>query len=337
MEVVYSSSDAYCECTCISLISLFENNKHIESLNVYILSTDISNDNKECILDIGKKYKRDIYIIEAKDGFIEGAKFFKLELSRGSYNTYSRIMLNKWFAMLEKIIVIDSDTLVVGDISEIWDIDVSNHLLTAVPEIGVYSKYSTIESRELLESVETYFNMGIIMVNLKKWRDLSIDDYLLKKTNEDKKPNLVADQSILNRYLNDYILRMHLKFNYYSPMHKTSYKRVLKVFDKKIIFQQEEFLEAQKAPTIIHFYGHSYERPWFKHSASPYKKEYLKYRKLSKWNDAKKQKWKKSPNLIFKVYDILCFMLLKIHLYDACLSFRYITGQKIKSRTKMKR
>ena len=46
MNIVYSSSDAYAVCTGISMYSLFENNKEEETLDVYILSTDIAKDNK---------------------------------------------------------------------------------------------------------------------------------------------------------------------------------------------------------------------------------------------------------------------------------------------------
>ena len=336
MNIVYSSSNAYCECTCISLISLLENNKSCD-ISIYVLSTDISDENKVYLRNIAQQYNRSITIIDAKDDFINGSKIFKLELLRGAYNTYSRIMLNNWFSDLEKVIVVDSDTLIVNDISEMDKINLDGKLIAAVPEIAVYSANSTIEDKELLSSIDTYFNMGIVVVNLKEWRKRDINSYLIKKIEEEKKVNKVADQSIINRYLNKYIVRMNLRYNYYSPMHGTSYKMIKRVFNVKEVFKENEIAEAQKKPAIIHFYGHSFERPWFKHSATPYKKEYKSYRNKTKWSRVPAQKWRKPSNFVLKVYDLLCFFLLKLHMYDTCLYFRYVIGQRTKGKTGIKR
>lgn len=337
MNIVYSSSDLYCECTCISLISLFETNAHIRDINVFILSTDISDSNKEYLIKIAKQYNREIKIIDAKEDFIKGAEKYELELLRGAYNTYSRIMLNAWFNDLDRIIVIDSDTLVLNDISEMWSINLAGKLLAAVPEIGVYSKHNTIEDKELLSTLPLYYNMGIIVVNLSEWRNRKIDDFLISSIKNDHFKNKVADQSIINRYLNSFIVRMNLRYNFYSPIHGTSFKRINKVFCEKHIFNEKEIADAQLKPAIIHFYGHSYERPWFKHSASIFKKKYLSFRNKTKWKKEPMQKWRKSPNCIFKLYDLACFFMLKMHLYNSCLSFRYVFGQKMKGKTKLKR
>ena len=337
MNVVYSSSDAYCECTSISMISLFENNKNVDELVVYVLSTDISKQNKDYILAIAKEYGREVNIIDAKDDFINNAKRFNLELSRGAYNTYSRIMLNTWFNNLDKIIVIDSDTLVVDEITEMWNIDLDGKLIAAVPEIGVYSKNNTIESKEILDSIPMYFNMGMVVVNLKEWRKLKIDEYLSSILDGNEEIFKVVDQSIINKYLNNYIVRMNLRYNFYSPMHGTSVKTIKKVFCKKDVFDEKEIIEAQRHPAIIHFYGQSYERPWFKHNASIYRKLYSQYRNMSKWKNEKKSKWKKASNFVLKTYDVLCFLLLKFHMNNCCLYFKFVLGQKIKGKTNIKR
>ena len=47
MNIIYSSSDAYSELAGVSITSLFENNKNIDDIEVYIIDNGISEKNKE--------------------------------------------------------------------------------------------------------------------------------------------------------------------------------------------------------------------------------------------------------------------------------------------------
>lgn len=328
MEIVYSSSDAYSSCTGVSLLSLYENNKDVEDLNVHILSTDITLINKEKLNSVAQQYGRSLNIIDAKQDFIDEANRLELELLRGAYNTYSRVVLNRWFSSLDKIMVIDSDTMVCGSLKPAWNFDLSDFALAAVPELAMYTKEIRFEDPELLRDLDTYYNMGICVVNLKKWRDEKYDELIYNSIKRDHPIFRIADQSIINKYLNGKIARLPLQFNYYSPVHNVSYNTLCKVFPRKKIFELEELEKASKKTAIIHYFGHSYERPWFKHSVALRKDEYIQIRNKSPWKDEPYSKWRKE-SLIINIYDFICFCLLKLKLNAACLRFRYIWGQKI--------
>ena len=128
------------------------------------------------------------------------------------------------------------------------------------------------------------------------------------------------------------IARLPLNYNYYSPVHRVPYKDVCKVFCTKRVFTSEELENEKKNPVIIHFFGHSYERPWFKHNASYMKKEYLKLRNQTEWRNEPLSSWRKSSNGLLQVYDYICYILLLFGFYSSCLRFRYVTGQRIKSK-----
>lgn len=337
MNIVYSSSDMYAECTGISIWSLFENNKDINELNVYILSSDISNSNENKLRAVAEKFNRKLNIIDAKQDFIDEAEKFDLPLMRGAYNTYSRICLNKWFSNLEKVLVIDSDTLICGSVKEFWDTDLEGKLIGAVPEVAMYGKFNKIEDPSILENVDTYYNMGICLVNLKEWRDKDIDLYMLKKIKEETSQFRVADQSIINKYLNPYIKRVALKYNYYSVVHDVKYSTIQRIFYKKEVFQEQEFDDAKNDARIIHYFGHQFERPWFRKNAAYRKKDYLKVRNRTPWSNEKMREWKKSGNFVIDIYDNISYFLLYCGARDICLKFRYIYGQKIKGILKMGR
>lgn len=331
MDIVYSSSDAYSECTGVSLYSLYLNNIDIEELNVNILSTDISEKNKEALTEVASSFNRRLNIIDAKQDFIDEANRLHLQLLRGAYNTYSRVVLNRWFSHLDKIMVIDSDTMVTGSIKGAWELDINESYLAAVPEIAMYNPYSTQEDPELIKSLDMYYNMGICVVNLKKWREDNIDNLIVTSIERNKPVFKIADQSIINKYCAGKIARLPLMYNFYSPVHNVSYKTVNRVFNIKTVFSEEEFEHSSKTPAIIHYFGHSYERPWFKYSVALKKNEYLAIRKETPWHNKKLGSWRKGGSIIIKSYDIICYFLLLTSNYEMALRFRYIWGQKVKN------
>ena len=220
MEIVYSSSDAYASCTGVSLYSLYLNNKDVEELNVYVLSTDISPENKERLEKTAKSFDRKITIIDAKEDFIRGAERLNLPLLRGAYNTYARVMLNTWFSHLEKIFVVDSDTMITGSLMPAWELDITDYMLAAVPEMAMYNPYNYQEDPEILSSLDLYYNMGICIVNLKRWRDKDIDQLIYDNVQKETKGFMIADQSIINKYIGKEIARLPLNYNYYTPVHR---------------------------------------------------------------------------------------------------------------------
>ena len=337
MNIVYSSSDAYAVCTGISMYSLFENNQEEKTLDVYILSTDISEANKNVLKSIATKFDRRLVFIEAKNDFERVAKQFQLPLMRGSYNCYSRIILNTWFSHLDKVIVIDSDTMVCGSIKKAWNLDMSESYFAIAPEIAAYGNFEVTEDPKVIEMHDCYYNTGICVANLKKWRDDNADEKLRRCIANENEPIKVADQTIINKYFNDKILRLPLEYNYYTPVHNVSYDLICSIFSKKNVFTKDEFQKAAENPVIIHYFGHSYERPWFKYSVALKKKDYLRIKSSTLWGDLPLDRWRSSGSTIFTIYDLICYILLCLNLYSVCLKFRYVWGQKIKRIISIKR
>ena len=328
MNIVYSSSDYYSECTGVSLYSLFENNVNNE-LNVYILSEGITKKNCSRLNRIAERFNRELTIIEAEDGFQDAAKKYNFEIMRGSYNTYARIILNVWLSHLDKVIVIDSDTLVCDDLSKMWDINLENHLYAAVPEVSMYGKYNYIEDMDIVNANDWYYNAGICVVNLKKWREDDIDDYLIKEIGKEKRSFLNSEQSIMNKYLGKYFVRMLLRYNYYSTFHFADYDTIRKLFYKRDVFTWEEYQMANSSPAIIHYCGFSYERPWFKKSVAYRKEDYIRVRYQTPWKNKPLKNWNKR-GFYMNMYDTVCYIMMKLGLYKICLRFRLVFAQKIK-------
>ena len=88
-----------------------------------------------------------------------------------SYMVLLRAAYTKLFPALDKILSIDIDTIVNENISELWDLDLTDYYLAAVEEV------------ELTKQEGSYINMGVAMLNLKKIRDEGKDDELIDALN----------------------------------------------------------------------------------------------------------------------------------------------------------
>ena len=329
MNVVYSSSDYYSECTGVSLYSLYNHNREID-INVFIISSDISKENQKRLHDIACIFNKSLTIIDADVSFNKAAEKYHFKKLRGSYNTYSTIILNEWLSFLDKVIVIDSDTLITGSLKGMWNLDIEDYYFAAVPETAMYGKYNYFEDEDIILENDAYFNAGICVVNLKKWREDNIDEYLLKAVKSDNRSYLTSEQSIMNKFLGNKAKAMPLQYNFYSTYHFADYDVIQKIFYKKHFFSKLEYEYAKDNPVIIHYCGFPFERPWFKINVAYRKKEYLQVRSKTPWAEMPLKKWSRRESIFKHLYDVLCYILIKCRMYNTCLKLRGVFAQKVK-------
>jgi lipopolysaccharide biosynthesis glycosyltransferase len=79
---------------------------------------------------------------------------------------------------LERVLFLDPDMLVLDDIARIWETEISNSSVAAVVDqaIPLCSSIRGVKDRSNLGIPDTapYFNAGVMLVNLKRWKRLNI-------------------------------------------------------------------------------------------------------------------------------------------------------------------
>ena len=88
--------------------------------------------------------------------------------NRCSYMVLLRVVFCQIFPHLDRILTIDNDTIVRENISELWDLNLNNYYIA-----GCVEPYKTKPNL-------TYINMGVAMINLKKWREDGLDKKLVE-------------------------------------------------------------------------------------------------------------------------------------------------------------
>lgn len=133
---MYLSDNNYATYAGVSILSLLENNQMIDEICVYVIDDNIADDNKKKYNEIISKYGREIVYLDMRFA-IETLKRLGAPSYRNSYTTYLKIFA---FAALkkydvERVFFVDSDSIVLGDLSEMIDYDMNGKTICAVQDI----------------------------------------------------------------------------------------------------------------------------------------------------------------------------------------------------------
>lgn len=125
-----------------------------------------------------------------------------------------RCALTKVFPDLDKILSIDCDTVVVDDVSELWDIPLDGYCVAGVKEPALS-----------LTTHSMYINAGVTMWNLKKLREDGVDDRMIDDLNRNRR--MFVCQDTLNVFCRNHILPISGKYNTSDYTEKSNEKKIL--------------------------------------------------------------------------------------------------------------
>ena len=293
MNVLYTLNDKFVPQVGAAITSLLENNKDVDKITVYLFSMGITNNNKKELTKLCKKYNRDISIIEIDDL----KKYFDFEFDTNGWNpiVLSRLLLDKLLPKeLDRVLYLDGDTIVRGSLLELWNTDMDDYAIAASIEPTVDVKRKKTLGMEGLP----YYNAGVLLVNLKKWRKDNVGKEIIEYY-RDNKGNLFAnDQDAINGSQKGKILTLSPKYNFYNIFYQYNYKFLSKLCDYDYI-SKDVYSDAKNNPCIIHYLGE--ERPWRIGNHHKYRKDYIKYLNMTLWkNDGYETGWR----LYFICWDI---------------------------------
>jgi lipopolysaccharide biosynthesis glycosyltransferase len=170
---------------------------------------------------------------------------------------------------IDKVIYLDSDVLVKGDLTELWNQDVGdNYCLAAVdiscPFINAYEAQKELGSlkkslpylnvitpignwRELgLKGSDPYFNSGVMVLNIARWREEKIDQKLLACLRDNPAFVWCWDQYALNVVFSGQWGKLPAKWN--QGAHTFEYP------DESFgPIDAAEFAEMRDRPAVVHF------------------------------------------------------------------------------------
>lgn len=259
INIVLCSDDNYAQHLGVAIISILENSENKTELCFHVLENGISQSNKEKIKLISSQYSCAINFYHIKDEYL--INFPEIKYLKRS--AYLRLFIHKALdSNLKKIIYLDSDVIVLKDIKNLYQKDLSGFVFGAVRD----EKNKEILRNYFIKGLKWYFNSGVLLIDFQKWQEemnkLNINDFV----NKYKKYLMMADQDIINPLLSEKCLELEKKYNY-----DTKHKNINKSPESDIV--------------IFHYTEKI--KPWSFLYLGKNKEYYFKYLKLSPWSDFK--------------------------------------------------
>ena len=259
IPVFYATDENYAPYLYVSIKSLIS---HISSEYNYDICILIEN--------LSDRYKKLITSLAAPDNV--SVRFFNIgslldaEREMITYTCchftvamYYRLFIADIFTCYDKVVYLDCDTIILADIAELYQTDISAALLGGAYDFGAIQLDNGFIPREYISETlkvdyKKYINSGVLVMNTRQFRNLEIKIRCLQKLAEIKTP-YAPDQDILNAVCRDRILFLPVKWNYEWSL-PNSYKSYLNLIP---VEYRKEFQQAAESPKIIHYTG---DKPW---------------------------------------------------------------------------
>lgn len=204
---------------------------------------------------------------------VEGAQLIGLPRLKGIPELmWYRVFLPELLPELDRILYLDSDMLVVEDLSLLWNTELGDCYVGAVRNV-FESEFSDWPYQLKLAKPTAYFNSGMLLLNLMKMRDDSISASIAAYGRSSPQRLRWPDQDALNVVISDNHLLLNPRWNCQNSLFY--YRQARELLGRQVV------REAISNPAILHFEGGL--KPWHYLSKHPYRELYFKYRSQTPW------------------------------------------------------
>ena len=277
INIVFASDNNYAQHTAVAMASVLVNTKVPQKIQFYLIDDKIQPENKEKITKTVQNLGGNIEFIKIKNSRLEDC-YVSGELSRASY--FRLDIANILDESIEKIIYLDCDLLVYDDIEKMWQLDMGGKPVAATCDLGIMASARVRKQKNNFIGLPfdaPYFNAGVLMMDLKKWRDGNYAEAIIALATQNKYPN--HDQDALNKFFMNNWQEIPLRWDVIPPV----FNLFLKIVTKPDL--RKKAIAAKLNPAIFHYAG-GY-KPWEYEIHNGFNEKYYEYLKLTEYKDAK--------------------------------------------------
>lgn len=277
LNIFYATSDLYAPIAGVSLTSLFMNNTDIEDMTVYIFADGVSEENRGKFLELGRQYSREIVIIDAWEAM---DKWSRMGVSdwKGSRVSYGKAFCVDLIPeSVERIVAIDSDTIITGSLKGIEDVRLDNECVVGM---GTTDSAAIFFKAGFLNK----YNTGFVVYDAQKWRREKWSDKLYQNIKNENGEYKVADEELINKTCSGHILTISSKYNSLVWRRVFPYN-MLSRYCKKRGIEIESYAEGSGDNIVMHMLTFLGCRPWYENSPHPDTEIFNEYCQKSFWKD----------------------------------------------------
>lgn len=314
IDVLYQFNEKYAPYAGTSITSLFESNRHLNEIRVFILGEGLLPESVRRLRETGKRYGRQIAFIDTS-ALIGKMQAMNMPSYRGSYAANMRLFLAELLdSSVSRLLYLDADTIVAGKLDALIDLDMKECPIAMVQD----SLVRRHKQRLGFAPEESYFNSGVILFDMDRWKKEKCSERIAEHVKQVRAHYPSPDQDLLNVVCRGNIRVLPPKYNL-QPIHLAfSVNSYLRCFGGRGYYHQDTVEHAKKHPVIYHFFRFVGEFPWNKNNVHPDNDIFDCYLEKSCWKDYVKEP--AEAGLVLKIEKVLYRILprgLFIYLFRA--------------------
>ena len=301
MNIVMTSSDLYSKLVITTFKSLFINNADVDDITIYYIGDKLTEQSKTNLINLVNEYNRKIVFVPMPEHFDNLA---------GSNRNGQTVFCYCYFQDLlpvDKVLLLEGDQIVIGNIQELYDTDITDYYIAAADDL----QSSLYKKKIGMKPTSPYVNCGMILYNLKKWREDGLTEKITDVLNSNQHMFFYDVQDVINYTVEGGVKILPPKFNCTTAVFLFNYKNMLRYRRPSTKCTKEEFEEGKRNPIIVHFTKNQIiqPRPWVEDCYHPYKEYYLKVRSRTVMKD--EPLWKHKPDKLNKFANFLYMKVSK--------------------------
>ena len=261
IPVVFAADNNYVPVLTTAIYSMCKNASVDYKYDVVVLTNNIAPNNQEMMKEFFSHFENVSLRFFNVDALIEG---YELTTSNQhiSNETYYRFLIQEVLPEYDKVVYLDSDMIVEGDVSEIFNVDMGDNLVAAVKDIDFLGNLNFQDNERIMynkrvlhmEDPYSYFQAGTLVFNTRGLRELHPTETWMEFACDSTL--IYNDQDILNRECEGRVTYLPMDWN---VMHNCG-GRIEKVFTYAPACELDNYFAARNNPKVVHFAG--FEKPW---------------------------------------------------------------------------
>ena len=203
IPIFFSVNDAYVPYLAVALNSIKTNASADYNYRIHILNDDISESNRRRLARFsGRNFSLEFIPLSEKMQEIPGVSRLQNHqfAAFASLTIYFRLFIPTLFPQYDKAIYLDSDIVVPGDISKLWEVQLGRNL------VGACADYSIQHIAPFMHYIDSYVgvdhrryvNSGVLLMNLERLRQVDMSGRFMSWMQKYGFETVAPDQDYLN-------------------------------------------------------------------------------------------------------------------------------------------
>lgn len=274
LDVLFCANPGYFQHTAVAAVSLAETTRPAD-LRIHLMTCERDAGAEALLREALRAHPHATLSVHHVDGTTINGLFRDKHLTK---ETYLRFLCTAALPPeIGRILYLDSDLVVLDDLSPLARIDLGGAVIAAAPDHpwplpGEPERVAALG----LRPGRTYVNAGVLVIDLDRWRAQNVAEELLDFAARHATRLRLHDQDALNVVLQDRIRIIGIRWNFQARMY----------FFRRRTYPAEYHATrpGRRRPAVLHFTTD--DKPWLRGSVAPRRHEYFRHLRKTPWRNA---------------------------------------------------